>query len=75
MCDCMTTLDLLCSPSLSRVLLFQLIFRAEKPRSPVCIPFQLSQHHLIPISVIIATGDVGALRCLHTVGRQQEHSS
>lgn len=63
---------LLSSPPLSRVHLFQLIFRAEKPCNPVCIPFQL------PISVIIAAGVVGALRCVHSVaGAQMQlaHSS
>lgn len=43
---------------LSRVLSSSRFSRAEKPRCPVCIPFQLSQHHLIPITLIIAARDV-----------------
>lgn len=43
---------------LSRVLSSSWFSRAEKPRSPVCIPFQLNQHHLIPITLIIAARDV-----------------
>lgn len=33
--------------------------RAEKPRSPVCVPFQLSRHHLTPISLIRAARGCG----------------
>lgn len=40
--------------------------RVEKPRSPICIPFQLSRYHLIPITLIIAVRDASR-------GREMAH--
>lgn len=60
---CMTADLVLRHSSLpSRVLSSSRFSRAEKPRCPVCIPFQLSQHHLIPITLIIAARDVSERR-------------